>query len=31
MTEVITSEETLLYDPSLEITDHLVEGIVGTV
>jgi basic membrane protein A len=29
--KVITSKDTGLYDPSLETTDYLVEGIVGTV
>ena len=29
--EVITSKDTGLYDPALETTDYLVEGIVGTV
>jgi simple sugar transport system substrate-binding protein len=29
--KVITSKDTPLYDPSLEATDYLVEGIVGTV
>ena len=29
--KVITSTDTPLYDPSLETTDYLVEGIVGTV
>jgi basic membrane protein A len=28
---VITSKDTPLYDPSLETTDYLVEGIVGSV
>jgi basic membrane protein A len=29
--KIITSQDTGLYDPSLESTDYLVEGIVGTV
>jgi simple sugar transport system substrate-binding protein len=29
--KVITSKDTPLYDPSLESTDYLVEGIVGSV
>jgi basic membrane protein A and related proteins len=29
--KVITSKDTGLYDPALETTDYLVEGIVGTV
>jgi len=29
--KVISSKDTGLYDPSLETTDYLVEGIVGTV
>jgi basic membrane protein A len=29
--KLITSKDTGLYDPSLETTDYLVEGIVGTV
>jgi basic membrane protein A and related proteins len=29
--KVISSKDTPLYDPSLEATDYLVEGIVGTV
>ena len=29
--KVITSKDTPLYDPSLETTDYLVEGIVGSV
>jgi basic membrane protein A and related proteins len=29
--KVITAKDTGLYDPSLETTDYLVEGIVGTV
>jgi simple sugar transport system substrate-binding protein len=29
--KIITSKDTGLYDPSLESTDYLVEGIVGTV
>jgi basic membrane protein A len=29
--KIITSKDTPLYDPSLETTDYLVEGIVGTV
>jgi len=29
--KIITSNDTGLYDPSLESTDYLVEGIVGTV
>jgi basic membrane protein A len=29
--KVITSKDTGLYDPSLETTDYLVEGIIGTV
>jgi simple sugar transport system substrate-binding protein len=29
--KIITSKDTGLYDPSLETTDYLVEGIVGTV
>jgi simple sugar transport system substrate-binding protein len=29
--KVITSKDTPLYDPSLEATDYLVEGIIGTV
>jgi basic membrane protein A and related proteins len=29
--KIITSQDTDLYDPSLESTDYLVEGIVGTV
>ncbi len=29
--KVVTSKDTPLYDPSLEATDYLVEGIVGTV
>ncbi|MET0969283.1 MAG: hypothetical protein ABWY18_08800 [Tardiphaga sp.] len=28
--KVITSKDTPLYDPSLETTDYLVEGIIGT-
>jgi simple sugar transport system substrate-binding protein len=27
----VTDKDTALYDPSLEHTDYLVEGIVGTV
>src|ERR1700754_3759970 len=29
--KVISDKDTGLYDPSLEYTDYLVEGIVGTV
>jgi simple sugar transport system substrate-binding protein len=29
--KVVTSKDTALYDPSLETTDYLVEGIVGSV
>jgi basic membrane protein A and related proteins len=29
--KIITSKDTGLYDPSLESTDYLVEGIIGTV
>jgi simple sugar transport system substrate-binding protein len=29
--KVVISKDTPLYDPSLETTDYLVEGIVGTV
>jgi basic membrane protein A and related proteins len=29
--KVITSKDTPLYDPSLEVTDYLVEGIIGSV
>jgi simple sugar transport system substrate-binding protein len=29
--KIISSKDTGLYDPSLETTDYLVEGIVGTV
>jgi basic membrane protein A and related proteins len=29
--KIITSQDTGLYDPSLESTDYLVEGVVGTV
>jgi simple sugar transport system substrate-binding protein len=29
--KIITSKDTGLYDPSLETTDYLIEGIVGTV
>ncbi len=29
--KIITSKDTPLYDPSLEATDYLVEGIIGTV
>jgi len=29
--KLITGKDTGLYDPSLETTDYLVEGIVGTV
>lgn len=29
--KVVTSNDTGLYDPSLESSDHLLEGIVGTV
>jgi basic membrane protein A len=29
--KVVTSKDTGLYDPSLESTDYLVEGIIGSV
>ena len=29
--KIVTSKDTALYDPSLETTDYLVEGIVGSV
>jgi basic membrane protein A len=29
--QIITSKDTSLYDPSLESTDYLVEGVIGTV
>jgi basic membrane protein A and related proteins len=29
--KVVTSKDTGLYDPSLEKTDYLVEGIIGSV
>jgi len=29
--KIVTSKDTALYDPLLETTDYLVEGIVGSV